>query len=116
MKAKNPALLAEAAPGWASDALAALARLDPALAAIPELAGPLPWRRRDGGFPGLLRSLCGQMISNQAATAIWGRLAALPGALTPEGLLMLGDDALREAGLSRPNLRHARAFGCDARG
>ena len=110
MKAKPPALLAEDAPGWASDALAALARLDPALAAIPELAGPLPWRRRDGGFPGLLRSLCGQMISNQAATAIWGRLAALPRALTPEGLLALGDDALREAGLSRPKLKHARAL------
>ncbi|NBQ76522.1 MAG: DNA-3-methyladenine glycosylase 2 family protein, partial [Acetobacteraceae bacterium] len=102
--------MAEDAPGWASDALAALARLDPALAAIPELAGPLPWRRRDGGFPGLLRSLCGQMISNQAATAIWGRLAALPRALTPEGLLALGDDALREAGLSRPKLKHARAL------
>lgn len=50
------------------------------------------------------------MISNQAASAIWGRLAALPGALTPVGLLALDDDALRHAGLSRPKLRHARAL------
>ena len=50
------------------------------------------------------------MISNQAATAIWGRLSALPGALTPDGLLALSDEALRQAGLSRPKLRHARAL------
>lgn len=50
------------------------------------------------------------MISNQAASAIWGRLSALPGALSPEGLLALDDDALRQAGLSRPKLKHARAL------
>ena len=103
-------MLAADAPPWAAEALLALARMDPQLAAIPEAAGPLPWRRREAGFAGLLRSLCGQMISNQAATAIWGRLAALPGALTPAGLLALDDDALRQAGLSRPKLRHARAL------
>lgn len=110
MTDSRPALLAADAPPWAAEALLALARMDPQLAAIPEAAGPLPWRRREAGFAGLLRSLCGQMISNQAATAIWGRLAALPGALTPAGLLALDDDALRQAGLSRPKLRHARAL------
>lgn len=87
-----------------------LAQCDPLVAAIPQRAGALPWRRREAGFPGLLRSLCGQMISNQAATAIWGRLSALPGALTPDGLLALADEALREVGLSRPKLGHARAL------
>ncbi len=110
MTDSRPALLAADAPPWAAEALLALARMDPQLAAIPEAAGPLPWRRREAGFAGLLRSLCGQMISNQAATAIWGRLAALPGALTPAGLLALDDDALRQAGLSRPKLNHARAL------
>ena len=104
------AMLAPDAPGWAAEALMALAENDPLIAAIPERAGVLPWRRREAGFPGLLRSLCGQMISNQAATAIWGRLAALPGATTPEGLLELSDEALRQAGLSRPKLLHARAL------
>ncbi|MCX7369119.1 MAG: DNA-3-methyladenine glycosylase 2 family protein [Alphaproteobacteria bacterium] len=104
------AMLAADAPEWAPRALAELTKLDPLLAAIPERAGPLPWRRREAGFAGLLRSLCGQMISNQAATAIWGRLSALPGALGPEGLLALSDEAMREAGLSRPKLRHARAL------
>jgi len=107
---KLTALLAADAPEWAGHALAALTTLDPQLAAIPQTAGTLPWRRREAGFTGLLRSLCGQMISNQAATAIWGRLATLPGALTPAGLLALDDEALRQAGLSRPKLAHARAL------
>ncbi|MBJ7252859.1 MAG: DNA-3-methyladenine glycosylase 2 family protein [Acetobacteraceae bacterium] len=106
----HPMTLAADAPAWAGRAMSELALLDPLLAAIPEQAGILPWRRREAGFPGLLRGLCGQMISNQAATAIWVRLSALPGALSPDGLLALSDEALREAGLSRPKLRHARAL------
>ena len=105
-----PAVLAADAPDWANRAMAELVKLDPLLANITERAGPLPWRRREAGFAGLLRSLCGQMISNQAATAIWGRLSALPGALNPAGLLALTDEELRQAGLSRPKLRHARAL------
>jgi DNA-3-methyladenine glycosylase II len=106
----HPVTLAADAPAWAGRAMSELALLDPLLAAIPEQAGILPWRRREAGFPGLLRGLCGQMISNQAATAIWVRLSALPGALSPDGLLALSDEALRQAGLSRPKLRHARAL------
>lgn len=106
----RPKMLAADAPEWAERAWLDLAAQDPQIVAILEHTGPLPWRRREAGFAGLLRSLCGQMISNQAATAIWGRLAALPNALTPEGLLALNDDTLRAAGLSRPKLRHARAL------
>jgi DNA-3-methyladenine glycosylase II len=110
MEVSARVLLAADAPAWAFEAMAELARLDPVVAVIPQKAGPLPWRRRDAGFPGLLRSLCGQMISNQAATAIWGRLSALPAALSPDGLLALNDEELRGAGLSRPKLGHARAL------
>ncbi|BDG73372.1 DNA-3-methyladenine glycosylase family protein [Roseomonas fluvialis] len=88
----------------------ALGRQDPDFAGIEDRAGPLPWRSRDPGFAGLLRTICGQMISNQAAAAIWGRLSALPGALDPAGMLALGDDALRGAGLSRPKVAHVRAL------
>lgn len=97
-------------PDWAREGIAALGRLDPDFATIEERAGPLPWRRRDPGFPGLLRAICGQMISNQAAAAIWGRLSALPGALEPAGLLALGEEDLRGAGLSRPKVQHVRAL------
>ncbi len=97
-------------PAWAEDGIAALGQQDPDFARILPAAGPLPWRRRDPGFPGLLRTICGQMISNQAAVAIWGRLSALPGAVDPAGLLGLSEEALRAAGLSRPKVAHVRAL------
>lgn len=110
----NPSSPAPAAsppvPDWARAAIGALGRLDADFAGIEDRAGPLPWRRRDPGFAGLLRTICEQMISNQAAAAIWGRLSALPGALQPAGLLALDDDALRSAGLSRPKVLHVRAL------
>jgi DNA-3-methyladenine glycosylase II len=95
-------------PAPAEDAIAALVRADPDLGSILERAGPLPWRTRSPGFPGLLQAIVAQMISNQAAAAIWGRLRALPGALEPAGLLVLSDESLRGAGLSRPKVAHAR--------
>jgi len=95
-------------PAAAERALTALVREHPDLASILERAGPLPWRTRTPGFPGLLQAIVAQMISNQAAAAIWGRLRALPGVLEPEGLLALPDDDLRGAGLSRPKVAHAR--------
>lgn len=87
-----------------------LLSLDPDFAGILAAAGPLPWRRRTPGFPGLLQAIVAQMISNQAAAAIWGRLSALPGALMPETFLLLPEEALRDAGLSRPKVLHARAL------
>ena len=96
-----------------ADARAALKRLvkrDRDFAGIEKAAGPLPWRQRPGGFPGLLNAIVGQQISNLAAAAIWRRVAALPGALEPAGLLLLSDEALRGAGLSRPKVAHARSL------
>jgi DNA-3-methyladenine glycosylase II len=97
-------------PPAARAALDALAAADPELARIEPAAGPLPWRRRAAGFPGLLQAIVGQQISNQAAAAIWRRLAATPGALDPTHLAALPDDPLRLAGLSRPKIAHARAL------
>ena len=91
-------------------ALDALVLNDPRLARIERLAGPLPWRVRPRGFPGLLQAIVAQQISNHAARAIWGRLVALPEVLTPLGLLALDDAALGTAGLSRPKMAHARAL------
>ena len=98
-------------PGWVRGAVAALVVQDPTLGAIEAAAGPLPWRSRLPGFPGLLRAICGQQISNAAAGAIWARLAAIPGALEPASLLMLDDATLcGTAGLSRPKAAHARSL------
>ncbi len=87
--------------------LAALVDLDPRLGVIEPTAGPLPWRTRPRGFAGLLQAITAQQISNQAAAAIWRRIAALPGALSPAGLLALTPDIILKAGFSRPKLAHA---------
>jgi DNA-3-methyladenine glycosylase II len=97
-------------PPAARAALAALCARDPDLAAIEPAAGPLPWRVRPAGFCGLLQAIVAQQISNQAAAAIWRRVAALPGAREPAGLLALSEASLRAAGLSRPKVAHARAL------
>jgi DNA-3-methyladenine glycosylase II len=97
-------------PPQALAAIETLIGLDPDFAGILERAGPLPWRTRAPGFPGLLQAIVAQMISNQAAAAIWGRLCAIPGALDPATLIALPDEALRAAGLSRPKVTHARAL------
>ena len=57
-----------------------------------------------------MQAIVAQLISNQAAAAIWGRVRALPGALDPAGLLALPEASLRGAGLSRPKAAHARVL------
>ncbi len=99
------------APDWARAGIAELALLEPRFASIEPAAGPLAWRVRQPGFAGLLRAICGQQISNQAAAAIWNRLRAIPGALEPAGLLAMDDATLcGVAGLSRPKAAHARSL------
>lgn len=97
-------------PLAARAALDALIARDPDLAGIEPRAGPLPWRIRAPGFPGLLQAIVGQQISSQAAAAIWARVALLPRALEPAGMLALSEETLRGAGLSRPKVAHARAL------
>jgi DNA-3-methyladenine glycosylase II len=97
-------------PAAALAAIETLIALDPDFEGILKRAGPLPWRTRAPGFPGLLQAIVAQMISNQAAAAIWGRLCAIPGALDPATLIGLPDELLRAAGLSRPKIVHARAL------
>ncbi len=97
-------------PPSARGGLDRLGEIDLDLAQIERQAGPLPWRVRPPGFAGLLQIVMAQQISSRAAAAIWGRLAAIPGALTPLGLRCTGDVALRQAGLSRAKVLAARAL------
>ena len=94
-------------PPDAIEGLRQLVAADPDLAGIIPAAGPLPWRVRPAGFPGLLQAIVGQQISNAAAAAIWRRLQAVPGALDPVHLLTFDATILQGAGLSRPKVAHA---------
>jgi DNA-3-methyladenine glycosylase II len=98
------------APAWLSEALGALSRGDAALARIEAAAGPLPWFTRGRGFAGLVRTICGQQVSHEAASAIWRRVSAIPGALDPARIIALDDETLCGAGgLTRARAAHARA-------
>ena len=100
----------QALPAHVVPQIAALCRADADLARIVEEAGPLRWRVRQPGFSGLLTAIVAQQISTRAAGAIWGRVCALEHCLEPAGFLRLDDEALRQAGLSRPKIAHARAL------
>lgn len=86
-----------------------LARTEPRFAHVLEVAGPPPLRRREGGFPALLKAICSQQLSVAAADSVANKLAAI-GAEDPEVVLTLDDEALRSCGLSRPKIRYVRAL------
>ncbi|HEY2433422.1 MAG TPA: DNA-3-methyladenine glycosylase [Vicinamibacterales bacterium] len=60
-------------------------------------------------FPALVRTITSQQISTKAAATIHGRLVGLmPGGVTPAALLILADEELRGAGLSRQKSAYLR--------
>jgi 3-methyladenine DNA glycosylase/8-oxoguanine DNA glycosylase len=80
-----------------------VAARDPVLAHLVALVGPIRHRPRDpdGHFGALVRSIVFQQLAGRAARAIHQRVrSTVGGALTPETLTAVPDDALRAAGLS----------------
>ena len=86
-----------------------LAERHPRLAHALEQTGPLPLRRRSGGFPAMLQAICGQQLSVASAAAVWKRLDESQ-ATDPVGFAKVDDDQLRACGLSWPKIRYARAL------
>jgi DNA-3-methyladenine glycosylase II len=83
-------------------AAAILAERDPVLRRLVDETGPPRMARQtEGHLATLVRAIVYQQLAGAAAAAIHGRLiAALGGAVTPEGLLALSGEQLRAAGLS----------------
>src|SRR5262245_13219700 len=86
-------------------ALAVLIAADPRLAKVATVAGPLPLRRRPGGFAGIAAIVVSQQLSTASAGAIWGRLAAAYDPFTPQSLIKARADRLARLGLSRSKIR-----------
>jgi DNA-3-methyladenine glycosylase II len=85
--------------------LAHLLAADPRLVTVAAEAGPLPLRRRPGGFSGLASIMVSQQLSTASASAIWGRLAAAYDPFTPERLIRARTTRLASLGLSAPKIR-----------
>jgi DNA-3-methyladenine glycosylase II len=84
------------------DAAETLAERDPVLRRLVDRAGlPTVSPPAESHFGALVRTITYQQLAGAAASAIHGRLiAAVAGDLTPERLLSLQDDTLRQVGLS----------------
>ncbi len=91
--------------------LDALAAIEPAFAAgIARYGYPEP-RIRDRGHQTLLRTIIGQQVSVQAASAIWARMETAVGTgLDPAALAVAPDELLRSAGLSRQKSSYVKSL------
>ncbi|HEY5155339.1 MAG TPA: hypothetical protein VIJ47_11430 [Acidimicrobiales bacterium] len=83
----------------------ALAQLDPVMADLVALHGPMTVSRRpavDRRFEQLAESIAYQQLAGRAAATIWGRVRGQygPGPLDPAEVLATPEESLRAAGLS----------------
>ena len=97
---------AEATPPYWAEARNALVQADPILGNLIRDAGTSVLRPRNDPFFSLSRSIVGQQISVHAAEAVWQRLVAHVGKMSPDTMASQTEDALRGCGLSRPKARY----------
>jgi len=96
-------------PACVAEGAAWLSARDPRFAMALALTGPLPLRRRPGGFADLLGAIVSQQVSVASADAIWRRLQQA-GLTEPVAVARAGAEALRACGLSRQKIRYAQAL------
>jgi len=82
---------------------------DKVLAALIEKVGPYRIEFRDPSFETLVRSIVFQQLSGKVARVIYDRLKqAVPGGMTPQGILKLRPEKMRRLGLSRQKTAYIR--------
>lgn len=84
-----------------AEASAALADMDRDLAKLFEANGPPPLWSRPAGFETLIRIVLEQQVSLVSADAMYRRLKANVSSISPESILDIGVDSLRELGITR---------------
>lgn len=90
-------------------ALLHLRSADPVMGELIDRVGPFRMRYGPADYPSLLRSIMGQQISTRAAATIHGRLVeACGGEVHPRVVLSLGDERLREVGISPQKQRYLK--------
>jgi len=89
-----------------------LSRVDPVLAEIIGKVGPCTLAPRKDHFAALCQSIINQQISMAAARTVWERFRKLfrTGRPTPAALILISDEQLRAAGLSRQKASYLRSL------
>jgi DNA-3-methyladenine glycosylase II len=87
--------------------LAKLRRRDTHIDKAIKVAGMPGSRRLRPGFATLIRIIVDQQVSVASGAAIWRKLEAAAGAVTPASLLMLGEPGLRGCGFSGQKARYS---------
>ncbi len=87
-------------PEYWSEAKRDLAKRDAVLRKLVRRFPDAELRTRGNAFQTLARAIVGQQISVKAAQSIWARFAACAGEVTPAGVVVLDEKAMRACGLS----------------
>lgn len=87
-----------------------LADRDEYLARVYDLYGSPPLWAREPSFPTLIHIILEQQVSLASALAAFNKLKKAVGAITPENILSLSDEEMKEAYFSRQKTVYARAL------
>ena len=93
-----------------TEAVAELSARDPALGDVVETWGVPPRWKRPQGFPTLVLLILEQQVSLASAKATFARLEERAGAVEPDAILALGEERMKEAGLSRQKARYVHGL------
>ncbi|HVX58809.1 MAG TPA: DNA-3-methyladenine glycosylase [Candidatus Saccharimonadales bacterium] len=93
-----------------SEAQKHLSKTDPKLAAVIRTSGPCRIRPHSDHYGELVSNIVGQQLSTKAAYSIWQRVLELfDGQMpTPEQLIKIDDQKLRDVGLSWAKVRYVK--------
>jgi len=88
----------------------ALSLVDKDLKKAYKTLGAPPPRSRPSGFETFLSTIVGQQLSTKVAAIIMQRVITLMGGVTPERLIEIEDQALRDVGLSWRKIEYAKGL------
>ncbi|MDF2698599.1 MAG: HhH-GPD family protein [Haloplasmataceae bacterium] len=90
------------------DEIEQLIRKDQKLGNIINQIGDLEIKLDENYFNSLANSIIGQQLSMKAASTIINRFNTLCGEITPNNILNLSDESIREVGVSRPKISYIK--------
>ena len=97
-------------PSYWQDALAYLTNTDEIISRLIASYPDAVLKNQGNPFSTLTRAVVGQQISVKAADAVWQRLEAQLETISPQQFLAVGEDDLRQCGLSRQKIGYINAF------